>query len=246
VPTVLLVRHGRTTANHDGVLAGRSPGVHLDEVGAGQADAVGLRMTDLPLARLVSSPLARCRQTLSAIVAHQPRPPGPPEQVTDAGLTECGYGAWTGQPLKKLAKHPLWKTVQNQPSAVTFPDGESLQQMQARAVSAVRRHDAEVERTHGPDALWVAVSHGDVIKSVLADALGLHLDLFQRIVVDPGSVSVVRYTSGRPFVQHLNDRGSDLRPLRPSKRGRRRRRDDAAVGGGAGGGAGAGTGGDTF
>jgi probable phosphomutase (TIGR03848 family) len=235
VATVLLVRHGRTTANHSGVLAGRSPGVRLDDVGAAQADAVGLRLAELPLTRLVSSPLARCRQTLAAIVAHQGTPPGP---VTDGDLTECGYGEWTGQPLKKLAKHPLWRAVQNQPSAVTFPDGESMQAMQSRAVSAVRRHDAEVEKEHGPDALWLAVSHGDVLKSVLADALGLHLDLFQRIVVSPASVSVVRYTPGRPFVQHLNDHGSDLRVLRPPKKRRRRATGDAVVGGGPGAGAG--------
>jgi probable phosphomutase (TIGR03848 family) len=246
VPTVLLVRHGRTTANNSGVLAGRSSGVHLDDVGTAQARAVGQRLAGLPLVRLVSSPLARCRQTLAAIqTAIQEGAAGndaAPEPVTDAGLTECGYGEWTGKALKSLAKDPLWKTVQNQPSAVTFPEGESMQQMQARAVSAVRRHDAEVERAHGPDALWVAVSHGDVLKSVLADALGLHLDLFQRIVVEPGSVSVVRYTPGRPFVQHLNDRGSDLSGLRPPKRRRRRARGDAAVGGGAG----AGSGGDRF
>ena len=232
--TVLLVRHGRTTANHSGVLAGRSPGVHLDDVGSAQAQEVGRRVADLPLTRLVTSPLARCRQTLAAIVAQQASPPGP---VTDGNLTECGYGEWTGQPLKKLAKHPLWRTVQNQPSAVTFPDGESMQQMQARGVAAVRQHDAEVEAEHGPDALWLAVSHGDVIKAILADALGLHLDLFQRIVVSPGSVSVIRYTPGRPFVQQLNDHGTDLRALRPPKRRRRRASGDAVVGGGAGAGA---------
>jgi probable phosphomutase (TIGR03848 family) len=231
VATLLLVRHGRTTANDSGVLAGRSPGVHLDEVGSKQADEVGRRLTALPLSRLVTSPLVRCRQTLAAIVAHQA---APPETLTDGAITECGYGEWTGQPLKKLAKDPLWKTVQNQPSAVTFPDGESLRAMQVRAVTGVRRHDEQVEAEHGPDALWTAVSHGDVIKSILADALGLHLDLFQRIVVDPGSVSVVTYTSGRPFVRHLNDLGSDLRGLLPPKRRRRRARGDAAVGGGAG------------
>jgi probable phosphomutase (TIGR03848 family) len=236
--TVLLVRHGRTTANKSGVLAGRSPGVHLDDVGAAQAEEVGRRVAELPLSRLVTSPLARCRQTLAAVVAQLGSAPGP---VTDGNLTECGYGEWTGQPLKKLAKDPLWRTVQNQPSAVTFPDGESMQQMQARAVAAVRGHDAEVDAEHGPDALWLAVSHGDVIKAVLADALGLHLDLFQRIVVSPGSVSAIRYTPGRPFVQHLNDYGSDLRTLRPPKRRRRRASGDAAVGGGAGADAGAGT-----
>jgi probable phosphomutase (TIGR03848 family) len=231
VPTVLLVRHGRTTANNDGVLAGRSGGVHLDDVGTAQAESVGRRLADLPLVRMVSSPLARCRQTLAAIVAAQS---APPESLTEPGLTECGYGEWTGRALKSLAKDPLWKTVQNQPSAVTFPDGESMRQMQERAVTGVRSHDEQVETEHGPDALWIAVSHGDVIKSILADALGLHLDLFQRIVVDPGSVSVVTYTSGRPFVRHLNDLGSDLRGLRPPKKRRRRSRGDAAVGGGAG------------
>jgi probable phosphomutase (TIGR03848 family) len=231
VAILLLVRHGRTTANNDGVLAGRSPGVHLDEVGTEQAEALGRRLTGLPLVRLVSSPLARCRQTVAAIAAHQA---AGPETVTDASITECGYGSWTGQPLKKLAKDPLWKHVQQQPSAVTFPDGESLRQMHARAVAGVRRHDDEVEAEHGPDGLWVAVSHGDVIKAILADALGLHLDLFQRIVVDPGSVSVVRFTPGRPFVLHLNDQGSDLGTLRPPKRRRRRGSGDAPVGGGAG------------
>ena len=231
MPTVLLVRHGRTTANDSGVLAGRGPGVHLDEVGSAQAESVGRRLADLPLRRLVSSPLVRCRETLAAVRAQQG---APPQVRTDAAITECGYGEWTGQPLKKLAKDPLWKTVQNQPSAVTFPDGEPMQQMQARAVAGIRRHDGEVEAEHGADALWVAVSHGDVIKSVLADALGLHLDLFQRIVVEPGSVSVVRYTPGRPFVLHLNDHGSDLSVLRPRKRRGRRQGGDAAVGGGAG------------
>ncbi|MGH3356661.1 MAG: histidine phosphatase family protein [Nocardioidaceae bacterium] len=229
--TLLLVRHGRTTANASGVLAGRSPGVQLDEVGSTQAAQVGQRLSELPLSRLVSSPLVRCRQTGAAIVSRQS---APPEERTDSSITECGYGSWTGEPLKNLARHPLWKTVQSQPSAVTFPDGEAMQQMQARAVAGVRRHDAEVEAEHGPDALWVAVSHGDVIKAVLADALGLHLDLFQRIVVDPGSVSVVRYTRGRPFVVHLNDHGTDLTPLRPPKRRRRRATSDAPVGGGAG------------
>lgn len=230
--TVLLVRHGHTTANAKGVLAGRSPGVHLDEKGVAQADSIGRRLAPLPVSRLVSSPLARCRQTGSAVVAHQT---GSPEEVIESRITECGYGSWTGRDLKSLAKHPLWKTVQRQPSAVTFPDGESLLEMQARAVSGIRHHDADVDGAHGPDALWVAVSHGDVIKAVLADALGLHLDLFQRIVVEPGSVSVVRFTPGRPFVVHLNDHGSDLSGLRPPKRRRRRASSDATVGGGAGG-----------
>lgn len=229
--TLILVRHGRTTANESGVLAGRSPGVALDGTGEQQAAVVAERLAALPLSRVVSSPLERCRQTAAALArAQQTRP----RVRVDKRLTECGYGAWTGRPLKELAKEPLWRTVQAHPSGVTFPDGESMRDMQTRAVDAVRRIDAEVEDVGGPDALWAAVSHGDVIKSVLADALGLHLDQFQRLVVDPGSVSVIRYTPARPFVIHLNDHANDLTGLRPPKRRRKRARSDAAVGGGAG------------
>jgi probable phosphomutase (TIGR03848 family) len=159
---------------------------------------------------------------------------------THKGLSECDYGAWQGRSLKDLAKDKLWRTVQSQPSAVTFPDGESMRAMQDRAVAAVRRHDARVaaEDPAGVDAVWVAVSHGDVIKSVLADALGTHLDLFQRIHVDPASVSVIRYTDSRPVVLAMNTHAGDLSWLNPPrKRGRRAPSGDAAVGGGAGPGA---------
>lgn len=233
--TVLLVRHGRTTANSSGVLAGRSPGTALDETGAAQAAATGERLAALRLAAVVTSPLERCRQTAKAITDRQS------EAVVlhrDKGLVEVEYGEWTGQPLAALAKQPLWKVVQAQPSAATFPDGESLAAMSARAVAAVRRWDAAVEEEHGPGAVWAAVSHGDVIKAVIADALGLHLDAFQRIVVDPASVSAVRYTPGRPFVLMSNTTAGDLAFLAPPKKGRSRRGrrpdSDAVVGGGAG------------
>ncbi|MGH3383161.1 MAG: histidine phosphatase family protein [Nocardioidaceae bacterium] len=229
--TVILVRHGRTTANAAGVLAGRTPGVRLDDTGEQQADDVAGRLAVLPLSRVVSSPLERCRQTATAIARRQT---SAVRVRTDRRLTECGYGAWTGEELKKLAKDPLWKTVQTHPSAVTFPDGESMRDMQARAVNAVRTIDADVESEAGPDSVWVAVSHADVIKAVLADALGMHLDAFQRIVVDPASLSVVRFTPLRPFVLHANDHGTDLAALKPPKKRRKRAGSDAAVGGGAG------------
>ena len=230
--TVLLVRHGRTTANSDGTLAGRSPGVHLDDTGRDQSKAVATRMAALPLAALVSSPLVRCRETAAQIRAAQS---APVELRTDNRLLECGYGAWTGARLKQLAKEPLWRAVQSHPSSVTFPEGESMRDMAFRAVSGVREWDATVQEEHGPDAVWAAVSHGDVIKAVAADALGLHLDHFQRIVVDPASVTVIRYTPLRAFVVRLNDIGGDLAALRPPKRRRRRpRSSDAEVGGGAG------------
>lgn len=233
--TVVLARHGRTTANAGGVLAGRSRGIGLDEQGQAQARAAGERLSGVPVAAVVTSPLERCRRTAREIVRALPQPVRP---ASERGLLECDYGDWTGRELKTLVKEPMWATVQAHPSAAAFPGGESMAAMAARAVEAVRRWDARVEAEHGPDAVWVAVSHGDVIKAVLADALGMHLDAFQRIVVDPGSLSVVRYTPLRPFVLTANSTAGDLGHLRPpAKRAGRRRRaasSDAAVGGGTG------------
>jgi probable phosphomutase (TIGR03848 family) len=236
--TLLLVRHGRTTANASGVLAGWTPGVGLDEVGREQARAVASRLSPVGLAAVVSSPLDRCQETAAALTAGRDGL----TVHTDERIGECRYGDWTGRPLKELAKDPLWKIVQQHPSAVVFPgpQGEALAHTQARAVAAVREWDARIAAEHGPDAVWVACSHGDVIKAVLADALGMHLDLFQRIVVDPCSVSVVRYTETRPFVVRVNDVGGDVSALVPPKRKRRRAKasSDAVLGGGAGGPAG--------
>ena len=232
----ILVRHGRTAANADGVLAGRTPGVHLDEAGQKQAVELGRRLAGLPLARIVSSPLERTLETAREIARAQSQTPRPRVR-RDKGLTECGYGEWTGHRLKDLAKHKLWKTVQQHPSAVLFPGGESMVEMQTRALASVRRWNAEVQEEVGPNGIWVAVSHGDVIKAVVADAFGLHLDQFQRIVIGPGAVCVVEYTAHRPFVLHVNDTGSDLTALRdgtgPAKGRRRRGGSDAAVGGGS-------------
>lgn len=230
--TVILARHGRTTANATGVLAGRTKGVGLDDHGVEQARQAAERLARLPLAAIVTSPLERCRQTARELNAAQPTRL---KVASERGLLECDYGDWTGQEIKVLAKEALWRTVQAHPSAAVFPGGESMAAMAARAVEAVRRWDARIEAEHGPDAVWVAVSHGDVIKAVLADALGLHLDAFQRIVVDPASFSVVRYTPLRPFVVASNSTAGDLAHLKPPARKRRRSvSSDAAVGGGAG------------
>ena len=228
--TVILLRHGRTTANAGGVLAGWTPGVLLDETGTDQVRAVGERLAKVPLAAIVSSPLERCRQTADAIATGRDL-----EVQSDDRLGEARYGDWTGRTIKDLVKDPLWKVVQQHPSAAVFPgpDGEGLAQTQARAVAAVREWNAKL----GPDAVWLACSHGDVIKAILADALGLHLDQFQRIVVDPASVSVVTYTETRPFVVRVNDTGGDVGGLIPppaKRRGRKSASSDAVVGGGAG------------
>ncbi|MGH4025409.1 MAG: MSMEG_4193 family putative phosphomutase, partial [Pseudonocardiaceae bacterium] len=187
--TLILLRHGRSSANSAGILAGRTPGVALDEHGHAQANGVVDRLAPLPLAAVVSSPLQRCRETVAPLAEACGF-----EVALDDGLIEVDYGQWTGRELSKLGKEPLWKVVQTHPSAAVFPGGEGLAALQARAVAAVREWDAKLTAEHGPQVLWLACTHGDVIKAVLADALGMHLDGFQRIVVDPGSLSVVCYT----------------------------------------------------
>lgn len=227
----MLVRHGRTTANSAGTLAGWTEGVGLDDIGRRQARVLGERLAKIPLTEIVTSPLDRCRQTVEGIIGDRTVP-----VTVDERLGECRYGDWTGRTIKELAKQPLWKLVQDQPSAVVFPgpDGESLRAVQGRAVDAVRDRAQRIALSAGPHSIWAAVSHGDVIKTVVADALGLHLDLFQRLVVDPCSVTVIRYTAQRPFLVRFNDTG-DFSALLPRKRRRRRpsRGSDAVVGGGA-------------
>ncbi|GDY28481.1 histidine phosphatase family protein [Gandjariella thermophila] len=232
--TVILVRHARSTANGSGVLAGRSPGVGLDDAGTEQAAALVGRLAKLPLAAVLTSPLQRCRDTLAPLLAERGL-----AATVDERLAEVDYGSWTGRELKDLVKEPLWRVVQQHPSAAVFPDGEGLATVQARAVAAIREHDARIGAEHGAESVWLACSHGDVIKAVLADALGTHLDGFQRIVVDPCSLSVVRYTETRPFVLRINDRGGDLADVVPPKPKDGESSSDAVVGGSTGNSAGA-------
>jgi len=215
VTLVLLVRHG-LTAGTGSVLTGRMPGIGLDDRGRAQAAAAGARLADVPLDAIISSPLQRCRETAAAIAAARsagldPATPPNGHQVAvteDDRFAEVAYGDWTGKPIKRLAKEPLWRVVQAHPSAVRFPgpDGESLPGVQERAVAAIRDWNERL----GPKAVYLVCSHGDVIKSIIADSLGLHLDMFQRIQVDPCSVSLIRYTPLRPFVLRMNDTGAGL------------------------------------
>ncbi|CAM3362417.1 MSMEG_4193 family putative phosphomutase [Mycobacterium frederiksbergense] len=203
--TVILLRHGRSTSNTAHTLAGRSEGVDLDDRGREQAQTVVTRIGDLPVKAIVRSPLLRCERTVAPLAAALGVQP-----VVEDRIIEVDYGSWTGRTIGELVKEPLWKVVQQQPSAAVFPDGEGLAQVQARAVAAIREHDRRLAAEHDGDVLWVACTHGDVIKAVLADALGTHLDTFQRITADPASMSVIRYTDTRPFVLHVNHTGSGL------------------------------------
>ncbi|MBP0457279.1 histidine phosphatase family protein [Streptomyces montanisoli] len=224
--TLILVRHGRSTANTSGLLAGRTPGVELDERGAAQAAALPARLDGIPFAAVVSSPLQRCTQTLRPLLDARPGT----ELVTDERISECDYGDWTGRKLSELGEEPLMEVVQQHPSAAVFPGGESMRAMQARAVACVREWNERVEREHGEKAVFLMCSHGDIIKSIVADALGMHLDLFQRLHADPCSVTALSYTRLRPFLLKLGDT-ADLGALVP-----REAEGDGpgTVGGGAG------------
>ncbi|MDP9844533.1 histidine phosphatase family protein [Streptosporangium lutulentum] len=228
--TLLLARHGLTPLTGP-VLAGWTPDVHLSEAGQAQAEKLAVRLAPLELDAIVSSPLERCQETAQAIAADRAT-----EVLTDERFGECHYGDWTGRPIAELAKDPLWPVVQAHPSAVTFPGGESLSAVQHRAVAAVREWNERL----GPKAVYLVCSHGDVIKAIVADAMGLHLDQFQRIVADPASLTAIRYTPLRPFVLRLNDLGGDVAALRPKEGsegedgGENLTGSDAAVGGGSG------------
>ncbi len=226
--TVILVRHGRSTANTAGILAGRTPGIGLDETGAAQAAGLAGRFGSVldEVTAVVRSPLQRCAETVSPLLAALgARPGGGVPEIVDERLVEVDYGQWSNRAFTELVGEPLWKTVQQHPSAAVFPGGEGLAEVARRATEAVRTLD----RLHaGGDGrgLWVVCSHGDVIKAILADALGMHLDAFQRIVVDPASLSVVHYGDARPVVHTVNNGGALSLPARPSAA--------AAVGGSTG------------
>lgn len=219
---LLLARHGLTDKTGP-VLAGRMPGVHLNDAGRAQADRLAERLTDVPICAAYTSPLERCRETIApAARGHGLR------AKVDKRLIEVGYGDWTGQPLPKLAKDPLWKTVQHRPSMARFPgrDGEALQDASARIVAAL---DDLRGRHTGEDDNVLVCSHADMIKLALAHYCGMHIDQYQRIVVAPTSLSVLRFGSFGVQVEHMNDLGSldDLLPAaEQSRRGGRAARQN--------------------
>lgn len=202
---MLFIRHGRTHANAQGILAGRSD-TALDDAGRDQARDLGQRLRDVPVDLIVTSPQLRARQT--AELASD----GRLAIDVDEAFAECDYGTWSGAALSELATEPAWEVVQWQPSAAKFPAGETMAQMAHRATHRVR----ELVDTHPDSVIWI-VSHGDVIKAVLADALGVHLDHFQRIVVDTASVSVITYAQRRCFVERINDTGGIRLARKPAE-----------------------------
>lgn len=198
----LLLRHGHSTANAEGLLSGRASGITLSDRGRSEVAALGAALAEVPIALVRTSPLERCVETAAAVSAAHSTPLTVEE---DQRLIEVGYGAWTNRPLKELVTDPLWATVQRDPASVVFPESEeheaeAMTAMAERVVDAVLSTDAAVEAEHGPNAVWLAVSHGDPIKAVLAHAAGSGLDQFQRFVVEPAGIVVLRFTPERTFV----------------------------------------------
>jgi probable phosphoglycerate mutase len=203
VTTLLLVRHA-VTAQTGPMLSGRAPGIDLSDTGRAQAEAVAQRLAALPVAVVYASPIERTTQTADAIAGHHGLPVRPLP-----GVIEADYGEWTGGKLAELAKTDLWKTVQLAPSRASFPGGESLAGMQARMVAALEEVAAEHE-----GGVIVVVSHADPIKAAIAHYTGVHLDLFQRIMVSPASVTAVALTPHGAALLKCNDTG-DLSELVP-------------------------------
>lgn len=203
---VVLVRHGQT-ATTGKLLPGRAPGLHLADAGRAQADKAAQRLGAMGgIAAVYASPLERTRETAAPIgkaVGQRVR--------TNRGLLECEFGDWTGRKLADLNKLPEWKTVQGAPSTFRFPGGESFTEMQTRICSEIDRLVAK-----HPGERIVCVSHADPIKAAVAQAQGVHLDLFQRIVISPCSITPILYGAGAPIVLAVNSTGDDLSTLAPS------------------------------
>ena len=203
---VLFVRHGQT-ATTGTTLPGRAPGLHLADAGREQAAAAAGRVAELArVDAIYASPLERARETAAPIAAARHL-----KVTVERGLVECDFGEWTGGELKQLMKLPEWRTVQSYPSGFRFPGGESFVEMQDRMVGTVQR----LVVAH-PGAVVVCISHADTIKAAVAHALGTHLDLFQRIVISPCSITAVAYGTGTPVVLTVNSTGGSLAQLKAS------------------------------
>lgn len=203
---ILLVRHGLTPTTGK-ILPGRASGLHLAETGQTQAQAAADRIAALARVDAVyASPLERARETAAPIAKARNL-----KVNIDKGLLECDFGEWTGAELKKLMKLPEWNTVLRAPSTFRFPNGESFTEMQGRIVNAIDRLRAAHE-----GGVVVCVSHADPIKAAVAHAMGTHIDLFQRIVISPCSVTAIAYSVGGPVVLTVNSTGGSLAELRPS------------------------------
>jgi probable phosphomutase (TIGR03848 family) len=221
---ILLIRHAHSVANERGILAGRTDGVFLTAKGESQAAELAKRLSGSKISKVHTSPLERCHLTINPLLKSIPAKDRPKIHINE-DLSEVDYGKWTGKKLTSLYREKLWKIVQNRPSAMYFPDGEGMAQMQVRAMRAVHAAAAE-------GGLQVIVSHGDVIKSIVAAVLGTHLDNFQKIVIDPASITVLDF-DGQDFrILTLNNTANPIGEY--AQASGKKRAAKALLGGGAG------------
>lgn len=204
---VVLVRHAHSEANAAGILSGRRPGIHLSERGIKQAESLSQRLGQFPVSQIRVSPMERCLETITPWIDTLPVK-NKSIAITDHDLNEVDYGSWSGKKLSTLSRNKLWKTVQESPSRMYFPNGEAIAQMQTRAMKSI--HTSLEGKKSGVN---VFVSHGDVIKAVVASALGMHLDDFQRIIIDPASVTILDFSQLKPRVILLNDTRANVTDL---------------------------------
>jgi probable phosphoglycerate mutase len=198
---VVLIRHAHSQANLAGVLSGRRPNVHLSKEGIEQSKDLARRLGDFVPHQIRISPMERCLETITPwLIQSSESKAKRPKPIVDQGLTEVDYGDWSGKKLSVLSRHKLWSVVQNTPSQMYFPKGEGILEMQTRALQSI--HKSIDRKAKAP---LVIVSHGDVIKSIVAASLGMHIDEFQRIVIDPSSISVIDFSLTKPRVLLLND-----------------------------------------
>lgn len=216
---ILLIRHAVNDFVKTGRLAGWTPGVHLNDEGRQQAEALAQRLDGLPIHAIYSSPLDRAVETAEPLA----RLRGLPIRILE-GVGEVRYGDWTGGVIEELAKHELWHGVQFFPSSTRFPNGETIGEMQARAVG-----QCEALRVAHADEIVAVVSHADVIKAVIAHYVGMHLDLFQRLIVAPASVTWLHLGKGGPRLVVMNDTGTIPRP--PERKARDQGEEPASLGG---------------
>lgn len=199
---LVLIRHAHSEANAAGVLSGRIPNIQLSDKGIKQAEALAVRLGTFPVAHMRISPMERCQATVQPWIDKNLLPSYPNfVPVIDSQLTEVDYGKWSGRKLSVLSRNRLWKIVQDSPSRMYFPEGEGIAQMQTRAMQSVHEIVADTKKQD----VSVLVSHGDVIKSIVASSLGMHLDEFQRIIIDPASISIIEFSSTKPRIVLLND-----------------------------------------
>ena len=197
---IVLLRHAHSTANLKNVLAGRTEGIALSSKGENQAAELVERIGKSRFDAVVVSPIQRCSQTIAPWLATYGKGVVP---LVDEGFSEVDYGTWTGKSLAVLQRNKLWKIVQEHPSQMIFPEGESLMEMQSRAIASFHR----VNALKGKNPRLI-VSHGDVIKSIVAHVLGMHLDEFQRLVIEPASMTVIETQNGISRLISFNDQKS--------------------------------------